>query len=141
MALLIKDILYLPMTGSPELKRGSIRMEGQRIVAIGDHITPAEGDEIIYGHDKCALPGFVNCHCHAAMSMLRGYGEALPLREWLAKVQPAEKTLTAEDFFWGALLAQMEMLKAGITCYADMYFDESAAYWAMEESGSKSRST
>ncbi len=135
MALLIKDILYLPMTGSPELKRGSIRMEGQRIVAIGDHIIPAWGDEIISGHDKCALPGFVNCHCHAAMSMLRGYGEALPLREWLAKVQPAENALTAEDFFWGALLAQMEMLKAGITCYADMYFDESAAYWAMEESG------
>ncbi len=135
MALLIKDILYLPMTGSPQLKRGSIRVEGQRIVAIGDHIDPARGDEIIFGHDKCALPGFVNCHCHAAMSMLRGYGEALPLGEWLAKVQPAEKALTAEDFFWGALLAQMEMLKAGITCYADMYFDEAAACWAMEESG------
>ncbi|HMM05134.1 MAG TPA: amidohydrolase [Clostridiales bacterium] len=135
MALLIQDILYLPMTGSHELKRGSIRVEGQRIVAIGDHIVPTWGDEIISGHDKCALPGFVNCHCHAAMSMLRGYGEALPLGAWLAKVQPAEKALTAEDFFWGALLAQMEMLKAGITCYADMYFDEAAAYWAMDESG------
>lgn len=134
MALFIKDILYLPMTGSPELKEGSIRIEGQRIAAIGD-IAPKWGDEIILGQDKCALPGFVNCHCHAAMSMLRGYGEGLPLAEWLAKVQPAESGLNEEDFFWGALLAQTEMLKAGITCYADMYFDQSAAYWAMEETG------
>lgn len=134
MALFIKDILYLPMTGSPELKKGSIRIEGQRITAIGD-IAPKWGDEIIFGHDKCALPGFVNCHCHAAMSMLRGYGEDLPLTKWLAKVQPAETSLTSEDFFWGSFLAQIEMLKAGITCYADMYFDQSASYWAMEETG------
>lgn len=50
-------------------------------------------------------------------------------------VQPAEAKLDSEDLFWGALLAQMEMLKAGITCYADMYFDEDSARWAMEESG------
>ncbi|MBQ1251863.1 MAG: amidohydrolase, partial [Firmicutes bacterium] len=69
------------------------------------------------------------------MSMLRGYGEDLPLQEWLGVVQPAERSLDSEDLFWGALLSQMEMLKAGITCYADMYFDEDSARWAMEESG------
>lgn len=135
MALLIKDILYLPMTGSPELKKGSIRVEGQRIAAIGAHLNPVWGDKVISGRDLCALPGFVNCHCHAAMSMLRGYGEGLPLNEWLGQVQPAEKALTAEDLFWGALLGQMEMVKAGITCYADMYFDAAASCWAAAESG------
>lgn len=134
MSLFIKDILYLPMTGSPQLKRGSIRIDGQRITALGD-LSPKWGDEIIYGQDKIALPGFVNGHCHAAMSMLRGYGEDLPLREWLRLVQSAESKLNSEDVFWGVLLSQMEMLKAGITCYADMYFDEAAAVWAMEESG------
>lgn len=134
MSLLIKDIYYLPMTGSGQLHKGSIRVEGQRIVDIGC-IEPKWGDEIIYGQDKVALPGFVNCHCHAAMSMLRGYGEDLPLQEWLGVVQPAERSLDSEDLFWGALLSQMEMLKAGITCYADMYFDEDSARWAMEESG------
>ena len=73
MSLFIKDILYLPMTGSPQLKRGSIRIDGQRITALGD-LSPKWGDEIIYGQDKIALPGFVNGHCHAAMSMLVCYG-------------------------------------------------------------------
>lgn len=134
MSLFIKDILYLPMTGSPQLKKGSIRIEGQRITEIGD-IAPKWGDDVIFGHDKVALPGFVNGHCHAAMTLLRGYGEDLPLQEWLRLVQKAEKNLSGEDIFWGSLLGQVEMLKAGITCYADMYFDEGASAWAMEESG------
>lgn len=134
MSLLIKDILYLPMTGDGKLHKGSIRVEGQRITEIGA-LTPKWGEEIIYGQDKVALPGFVNCHCHAGMSMLRGFGEGLPLAQWLSRVQPAESRLNSEDLFWGALLSQLEMLKAGITCYADMYFDEAAARWAMEESG------
>ncbi|MBR5329145.1 MAG: amidohydrolase [Firmicutes bacterium] len=134
MSLLIKDIYYLPMTGSGKLHKGSIRIEGQRITEMGN-LTPKWGEEIIYGQDKVALPGFVNCHCHAAMSMLRGYGENLPLQQWLGLVQPAERHLDSEDLFWGALLSQMEMLKAGVTCYADMYFEEDSARWAMEESG------
>lgn len=134
MSLLIKDILYLPMTGDGKLHNGSIRIEGQYITEIGA-LAPRPGEEIICGMNRVALPGFVNCHCHAAMSMLRGYGEGLPLSLWLGQVQPAENCLDSEDLFWGALLAQLEMLKAGITCYADMYFDEDVARWAMEESG------
>ncbi len=134
MALFIKDIDYLPMTGSPQLKRGSIRIEGRRITAVGA-ISPQWGDEVIYGHDKLALPGFVNGHCHAAMTMLRGFGEGLPLREWLSRVQPAEAALREEDIYWASLLAQMEMMKAGVTCYADMYFSEECSLWALEESG------
>ena len=102
MSLLIKDIYYLPMTGSGKLHKGSIRIEGQRITEIGE-LAPKWGEEIIYGQDKVALPGFVNCHCHAAMSMLRGYGENLPLQQWLGLVQPAERHLDSEDLFWGAL--------------------------------------
>lgn len=134
MSLLIKDILYLPMTGDGKLHNGSIRMEGQHICEIGE-LSPQKGEEIIYGRGQVALPGFVNCHCHAGMSMLRGYGEGLPLRQWLSRVQSAEKHLDSEDLFWGILLSHLEMLKAGVTCYADMYFDEDAARWAMEESG------
>ncbi|MEE0776956.1 MAG: amidohydrolase, partial [Bacillota bacterium] len=135
MAIFIKDILYLPMTGRGELHKGSIRIEGQRITAMGD-ITPKWGDEIIYGQDKCALPGFVNCHTHGAMTMLRGYGEGLPLQQWLNDViRPAEERLTGEDFYLGNLLAQLEMLKGGTTCYADMYFDPESAIWAAETSG------
>lgn len=138
MSLFIKDILYVPMTGVFEIKRGSIRIDGQRITEIGD-LSPQWGDEIIYGHDKLALPGLVNGHCHAAMTMLRGYGGDLPLNRWLQQVQSAEAALNSEDIYWGTLLAHMEMLKAGITCYGDMYFDEGASVWAMEESGIRAR--
>lgn len=138
MSLFIKDILYVPMTGAFEIKRGSIRIEGQRIKEIGD-LSPQWGDEIIYGHDKLAIPGLINGHCHAAMTMLRGYGSDLPLHRWLRQVQSAEAVLNSEDIYWGTLLAHMEMLKAGITCYSDMYFEESASIWAMEESGIRAR--
>lgn len=136
MAIFIKDIYYLPMTGRAELQRGSIRIEGQRITAIGNNITPKWGDEIIYGQDKCALPGFINCHTHAAMTMLRGLGEGLSLNSWLNDViLPVEARLKGEDIYLGTLLANLEMLKSGTTCYADMYMDLESSLWAISESG------
>lgn len=136
MAIFIKDIYYLPMTGKRELKKGSIRIEGQRIAAIGNNLTPKWGDEIIYGQDKCALPGFVNCHTHAAMTMLRGVGEGLPLTNWLQEaILPREAKLSGEDYYLGTLLANLEMLKSGTTCYADMYMDMESSLWAINESG------
>ncbi|MEG1825122.1 MAG: amidohydrolase [Cloacibacillus sp.] len=76
------------------------------------------------GHGKCAmLPGFVNAHGHAAMTMLRGMGEGLPLMDWLQKkIWPAEERLTADIVRAGTRIAMMEMLASGTTCYADMYF-------------------
>ena len=69
------------------------------------------------------LPGFVNAHGHAAMTMLRGLGEELPLMEWLQKkIWPVENRLDAETAYIGAQLALMEMLSTGTTCFADMYF-------------------
>ena len=69
------------------------------------------------------LPGFVNAHGHAAMTMLRGLGEELPLMEWLQKkIWPVENKLDAETAYIGAQLALMEMLSTGTTCFADMYF-------------------
>lgn len=136
MAIFIKDIYYLPMTGKRELKRGSIRIEGQHIIAMGNDIAPSWGDEVIQGRDKCALPGFVNCHTHAAMTLLRGVGEGLRLNEWLnGAIMPLEKKLTGEDIYWGTLLANLEMLKSGTTCYSDMYYDVESSLWAVKESG------
>ena len=76
------------------------------------------------GNGKYALlPGFVNAHGHAAMTLLRGHGEGLPLMDWLQKkVWPAEEKLTAPIARTGVKLAMMEMLSTGTTCFADMYF-------------------
>lgn len=75
------------------------------------------------------LPGFVNLHTHAAMSLLRGYADDLPLMHWLEqRIWPAEQKWLSHQFVHdGTLLACWEMLRSGITCFNDMYFFPSAA--------------
>ncbi|MBP9714596.1 MAG: TRZ/ATZ family hydrolase [Sterolibacterium sp.] len=75
------------------------------------------------------LPGLVNLHTHAAMSLLRGYADDLPLMDWLQKhIWPAEARHVGAAFVRdGTLLAGAEMLRGGITCFNDMYFFPEAA--------------
>lgn len=74
------------------------------------------------GHLVC--PGFVNLHCHAAMSLLRGAGDDLPLERWLGeRIWPIEGQLVSPEFVHdGALLGCHELLLGGVTCINDMYF-------------------
>ncbi len=135
MGILIENIEFLSLANGPVIERGSIRIEGQKIVAVGD-VKPEPGDEILSGRDRLAMPGLVNSHNHAAMVLLRGYADDLPLMQWLnEKIFPAEERLTGEDIYWGTLLAHLEMIKGGTTSYADMYFFLEESIWAMEESG------
>jgi len=79
---------------------------------------------------KVVIPGLINCHNHAAMTLLRGYCDDLRLMEWLSKkMWPAEGRMTGDDVYWGMMLAAAEMIKSGTTTFADMYFfmDEVAA--------------
>jgi len=82
------------------------------------------GDKCFDAQGKMALlPGFVNAHGHASMTLLRGLGEDLPLMEWLTKrIWPVEDGLTLECVTAGARQAIVEMLSTGTTCFADMYF-------------------
>lgn len=70
------------------------------------------------------LPGLVNAHTHAAMSLFRGLADDLPLMEWLGKhVWPAEAKWVSPEFVRdGSVLAAAEMLRGGTTCFSDMYF-------------------
>ena len=76
------------------------------------------------GHGKTALiPGFVNAHGHAAMTLLRGLGEDLPLMDWLTKrIWPIENKLNGDLVYTGTQQAILEMLSTGTTCFTDMYF-------------------
>jgi len=83
-----------------------------------------------------AIPGLVNSHGHAAMTLLRGLGDDLPLMTWLTeKVYPNEEKLTAEAIHWGTQLACWEMLRSGTTCFTDMYFSMHDVAQAVELSG------
>jgi 5-methylthioadenosine/S-adenosylhomocysteine deaminase len=83
------------------------------------------------------IPGLVNLHTHAAMSLMRGLADDLPLMEWLeAHVWPVElKHVSAEFVYDGTLLACAEMLRGGVTCFNDMYFFPEAAARACLDSG------
>ena len=83
------------------------------------------------------IPGLVNLHTHAAMTLMRGLADDLPLMEWLQKhIWPAEaKHVSAQFVYDGTRLACAEMLRGGITCFNDMYFHPDAAARAASESG------
>ena len=80
--------------------------------------------------EHALIPGFVNAHTHAAMSLMRGLADDLPLMEWLKNhIWPAETKFVDNEFVYqGTQLAMAEMLRSGITCFNDMYFfpDETA---------------
>lgn len=101
---------------------GDIAIEGTRIAEIG-RVQPRSGDSVIDGEGLAAIPGLVNTHTHAAMTLLRGYGDDMPLHDWLRnKIWPLEKHLTADHVYAGTRLACLEMLKSGTTAFNDMYF-------------------
>jgi len=82
-----------------------------------------EADLIIDADGALALPGLVNTHTHAAMSLLRGYADDMVLEDWLSqKIWPLEAHLTPDDVYWGTRLACLEMIKSGTVAFNDMYF-------------------
>ena len=93
--------------------------------------------EVYERPDHVLMPGLVNAHTHAAMSLMRGFADDLPLKEWLTeKVWPIEMRFAAPEYVAdGARLAIAEMLRGGITCFADMYFYPLSTAQVAAESG------
>ena len=86
--------------------------------------------------DKIVLPGFVNCHNHAAMILLRGIADDLPLMQWLEnKIWVLERKFTTNIVYAGTLLACAEMLKTGTTTFLDAYFHMDEAERAVNDLG------
>ncbi len=105
-------------------KRGAfVVVEDDIITKISDERPEGDFDRIIDCRDRLLCAGLYNTHCHAAMSVFRGYGECLPLDRWLnEKIWPAEDRLTGRVVYLGSLLAIAEMIKNGIVSFSDMYF-------------------
>ena len=132
MSILLKNIIV-------EGEKKDIFIEGKIIKKIGDNLDFKASEEIDARGAKAILPGFVNCHTHAAMSLLRGYGDDLSLKEWLEnKIWPLEAKLTQNDIYWGTKLACLEMIKTGTLAFNDMYFFPEASINAIEEMGMRS---
>ncbi len=93
-------------------------------------------DRVIEADGMAILPSFFNTHTHAAMTLMRGYADDLPLQEWLEEhVWPFENNLLPEDIRHGNELAIKEMTASGSTFFSDMYFDFEECVAAVEASG------
>ena len=125
--LLIRAAHVVPVSPRGALADHAVAIDAGRIVAV----LPAAEAQARYDArrrvhlDRHALiPGLVNLHCHAAMSLLRGIADDLPLMTWLQEhIWPAEGRHVSDEFVHdGSLLAMAEMLRGGVTCVNDMYF-------------------
>lgn len=96
--------------------------------------TPA--DKVVDASDLAILPALYNTHNHAAMTLMRGYADDMPLEKWLQEyVWPFEDKLTAADIRRGSDIAVSEMLSSGSVFFSDMYFEIDETVKAVEESG------
>ncbi len=133
-------------TRGPLLIRGVRRDDRTVDVVVGDDGLIAaigqnagrdhEYDHEIDGRGRVLLPGLVNTHTHAAMTLLRGYADDMLLQPWLAeRIWPLEAHLTADDVYWGTRLACLEMIAAGTVGFNDMYFFMESAARAVDDAG------
>jgi len=126
--LVIRAPWLLPLDGSHEpIADGAIAIEGELIVAVGsasDIDARFEAASTVNLPEHILMPGLVNAHGHAAMTLLRGSSEDSPLQTWLNdQIWPLEAAWVDESFVRdGVRLALAEMIQAGITCFSDMYF-------------------
>ena len=105
-------------------------------VGPADQAPELGGEQVIDASECVVLPGLVNAHTHLAMTLFRGYADDMMLQEWLEDwIWPAEMRLRPEDVYWGSLLGACEMLRAGVTCFNDMYHMPKQAVAAAIDSG------
>jgi 5-methylthioadenosine/S-adenosylhomocysteine deaminase len=122
------------------LKNHAVAVHAGRIIALlpsaeaRSRFNPAQR---VLLEDHILIPGLINLHTHAAMSLMRGLADDLPLMDWLEKhIWPAETANVSTQFVYdGTRLACAEMLAGGITCFNDMYFFPEAAAAAASEFG------
>ena len=105
----------------------AIVINNKKIVALCPHKEASDKfitSNIIELDNHILIPGLINAHCHAPMTLLRGIADDLPLEDWFnKKIWPLEEKFISQEFVEdGAELAIAEMILSGTTCFADMYF-------------------
>jgi 5-methylthioadenosine/S-adenosylhomocysteine deaminase len=131
--ILIKDILTILPEGN---KTCNVYISDGKIASITKTPEGFSPEKTIYGSGKLLMPGFVNSHTHASMTLLRNCADDLLFNEWLfGRIFPLESKLTDDDCYWGIMLAIMEMLRSGTTTFIDMYDFMDALGKAVDESG------
>ena len=125
--IIIKNGTILTMDNENSVfENGRLCVKGDIIVRVGDLDDGSfAARKLVDAKGGLILPGLVNGHTHAAMSLFRGLADDLPLMEWLNNyIFPAEKRMNADFVYTGTLLACAEMIMSGTTTFCDMYLFE-----------------
>lgn len=116
--------------------RSGVRAVDGVITEMGPGVVARPGDEVIDARGMHLVESLVNGHTHAAMTLLRSYGDDLPLMVWLqTRIWPAEGRLEPADSYWGTRLACLEMIRSGTTHFVDMYWHAPEVARAVEDAG------
>ena len=132
-------IILTMVQGQAPLEDMSVLIKGDRILDICPSQSLIKNRDVlkIDAQRGIIMPGLVNAHCHAAMTLFRGFSDDLPLKQWLyEKIFPAEaKFLNPDTIYWGTLLGCLEMVASGTTACIDSYFFQDSAAKAFHEAG------
>ena len=125
MKILIKNGELLLEKGEDfQVVSGDIEVEDKVIKKVnlgGKRKNDGKFDKVIDASNSLVMPGLINAHTHAYMSIFRNYADDKEFFDWLNSVQAVETKMTAEDCYWTSLLSIAEMIKTGTTCFVDMY--------------------
>ncbi len=137
MSFLITNALLLPCTPAmPAIARGWVHVEGDTIKAVGEGLRPqVPGAEMIDAGGDVVMPGMVNPHCHMAMTLFRGLGEDVDDRLYRYVLPMERKFVTPEMVRVGTRLAALELIEAGVTTVADMYYFETEVGRVVDAAG------
>jgi 5-methylthioadenosine/S-adenosylhomocysteine deaminase len=137
--LLITNGLVLTMNSRQRtIPAGAVAIHADRIAAVGtaDELAAVKAVRVIDARGGIIMPGLVNTHTHAAMTLFRGLADDLPLKTWLDDhIFPAEAAMDTGKVYAGALLACAEMIMSGTTTFCDMYLFEDAVARAAQKAG------
>lgn len=135
--MLFKDITIIDE--NYEIKKNMyVGTSGDRIAYISDVMPEESYGEVYSGKGRALLPAFVNSHSHAAMTLMRGYGENMSLDDWLfGRIFPFEEKLNSEAVYWGTALSMAESIRFGIVSSTDMYYFCEDVVRAVLDAGAK----
>jgi len=136
MSILIKNSTILTQNDSRRQIQGDLYIDDHVIVECSEKPLSLEAEYKIDGTNRLVLPGLINTHTHIPMTLFRGYGDDMLLRDWLAqRIWPVEAKLDKKAVEIGAELGLLEMISSGTTSYLDMYFFEEAIAKVTERVG------
>jgi 5-methylthioadenosine/S-adenosylhomocysteine deaminase len=139
--LLLVNALVLSMDEEMhQYEPGAVAISGDSILAVGPEVDIRKAysaAQVIDCEGKVLMPGLVNAHTHVPMTLLRGLADDLRLDVWLmGYMMPVEREFVSPDFVrLGTQLACAELIRSGVTCFADMYYFEEDVAKATAEAG------